>query len=82
MKGKIEKLTKQTNQSLIESVFAFAKTIELKDHYTGEHVERTVQYAIEIADTLFLSREEVEYVRQAAILHDLGKIGISEEILQ
>ncbi|MDP8234531.1 MAG: diguanylate cyclase [Candidatus Saelkia tenebricola] len=81
LKGKIEKLTKQANQSLIESVFAFAKTIELKDHYTGEHVERTVQYAMEIADALFLSREEVENVRQAAILHDLGKIGVSEEIL-
>ncbi len=81
LESKLEKFTKQANQSLIEAVFAFAKTIELKDHYTGEHVEKTVQYAIEIAENLFLSREEVEHIKQAAILHDLGKIGISEAIL-
>ncbi|MDD5614358.1 MAG: diguanylate cyclase [Candidatus Omnitrophica bacterium] len=82
LKEKLERLTKQANQSLIESVFAFARTIELKDHYTGEHVEKTVQYAVSIAQALILPSEEVERVRQAAILHDLGKIGISEKILR
>jgi len=62
-------------------VFAFAKTIELKDHYTGEHVEKTVQYAVAIAEGLSLPAYEVEKIREAAILHDLGKIGISEDIL-
>ena len=77
----MDKLTKQANQTLIESIFALAKTIELKDHYTGEHVEKTVQYATEIASTLGIPTEEVERIRQAAILHDLGKIGISDKIL-
>ncbi len=81
LKDKIEKLTKRTNQSLIEAVFAFAKTIELKDQYTGEHVEKTVQYATEIARALNLPNDEIERIKQAAILHDLGKIGISEKIL-
>lgn len=82
LKEKIDKLNKQANQSLIEAIFAFAKTIELKDHYTGEHVEKTVHYATEVARTLgMLSAEEIEMVRQAAILHDLGKIGISDKIL-
>lgn len=81
LQNKIEKLTKRTNQSLIEAVFAFAKTIELKDHFTGEHVERTVQYATQIARALGLADEEIDRIKQAAILHDLGKIGISEKIL-
>ena len=81
LREKMEKLTKQANQSLVESIFALAKTIELKDHYTGEHVERTVQYATEIASTLNTPSEEVERIRQAAILHDLGKIGVSDKIL-
>jgi diguanylate cyclase (GGDEF)-like protein len=81
LKGKIAKLTKRANQGLIEAIFAFAKTIEVKDHYTGEHVERTVYYATEIARALGLSKEEVELVKQASMLHDLGKIGISEKIL-
>jgi diguanylate cyclase (GGDEF)-like protein/PAS domain S-box-containing protein len=81
LKDKIEKLTKKANQSLVEAVFAFARTIKLKDHYTGEHVERTVHYATQIARILELSEDEIELVRQASILHDLGKIGISEKIL-
>ena len=81
LREKMDKLTKQANQTLIESIFALAKTIELKDHYTGEHVEKTVQYATEIASTLGIPTDEVERIRQAAILHDLGKIGISDKIL-
>jgi diguanylate cyclase (GGDEF)-like protein/PAS domain S-box-containing protein len=81
LKKKIDKLNKQANQSLIEAIFAFAKTIEVKDHYTGEHVEKTVYYATEIARALGLSKDEIERIKQAAMLHDLGKIGISEKIL-
>jgi HD-GYP domain-containing protein (c-di-GMP phosphodiesterase class II) len=81
LKGKIERLHKRANESLVEAITAFAKTIELKDRYTGEHTEKTVHHATEIARALDLSREEIELVRQAAVLHDLGKIGISEKIL-
>ena len=81
LKNKIGKLTKRTNQGLMESIFAFAKTIEVKDHYTGEHVEKTVHYATKIAKALELSEYEIEHVQQASMLHDLGKIGISEKIL-
>ncbi|MFA5311006.1 MAG: diguanylate cyclase [Candidatus Omnitrophota bacterium] len=81
LKSKIEKLNKRANQSLTEAILAFAKTIELKDHYTGEHVELTGHFATLIANKLGLDRDEVELIRQASILHDLGKIGISEKIL-
>ncbi|MCX5712560.1 MAG: diguanylate cyclase, partial [Candidatus Omnitrophica bacterium] len=81
LKSRIEKLTKRSNQNLIESVFAFAHTLEAKDHATGAHVERTVKFANEIAMALNLSPEEIENIKQAAVLHDLGKVGISEKIL-
>lgn len=45
LKHKINKLTARAHQSLIEAIFAFARTIKIKDQYTGEHVESTVQYA-------------------------------------
>ncbi len=82
LKNKLEKLNKRSNQSLVEAIFAFAKTIELKDQYTGEHVEKTVYFATEVARSLDLSTSDVEKIRQAAMLHDLGKIGISERILR
>lgn len=81
MQEKINKLTRRANRSLMEAIFAFARTIELKDHYTGEHVEKTVYYAVEMAKALGLLNEEIEKIRDAAMLHDLGKIGISERIL-
>jgi len=81
LKERIEKLTKKGKQTLIESIYAFAKTIELKDRYTGEHVESTVHYATEIAKALHLPMDEIDNIRQAAVLHDLGKIGISDKIL-
>lgn len=81
LKDKIEKLTRRGKQSVVESIFAFAKTLELRDHYTGEHVEQTVQYATEIAKVLNLPLEITESIRKAAVLHDLGKIGISDKTL-
>ncbi len=81
LKEKIEKLNVSGKQSVIEFIFAFARTIELKDHYTGEHVENTVHYSTELARRLHLSQDEIENIREASVLHDLGKIGISDEIL-
>lgn len=81
LKGRLEKLTKRGNQNLVESIFAFAKTLELRDHYTGEHTENTVYYSTEIAKAMGLSIEEIDNIRQASILHDLGKVGISDKIL-
>ena len=81
LKNTINKLNKQSKQGLSESIFAFAKTLELKDYYTGKHVENTVHFATGVAKELSLSKEEVELIKQAAMLHDLGKIGISEKIL-
>ena len=81
LKEKIEKLNRSGKQSLVEFIFAFAKTIELKDHYTGEHVENTVRYSTELARRLRLTQDEIENIREASVLHDLGKIGVSDSIL-
>ncbi len=81
LKEKMDRLNKRANQSLIEAIFAFARTIELKDHYTGEHVEETVNFATAIAKGLKLPKDDILLIRQASVLHDLGKIGISEKIL-
>jgi diguanylate cyclase (GGDEF) domain len=81
LQKRLDKLHKEANENLAESIFAFAKTIEVKDHYTGEHVEKTVKYATGIAKALDLNSSDIEMVRQAAMLHDLGKIGISESLL-
>ncbi len=81
LRGKIEKLTMRGNQSAAEAIFAFARTIGLKDHTTGKHVEKTVFYAADIARMMKLSKDDIRRIEQACILHDLGKIGIMDKIL-
>jgi HD-GYP domain-containing protein (c-di-GMP phosphodiesterase class II) len=62
-------------------ISGFARAIEAKDSYTGRHVEYTALVAGKIAEELALPASEIENVKHAAVLHDLGKVGISENIL-
>jgi putative nucleotidyltransferase with HDIG domain len=52
-----------------------------KDAYTAEHSEEVAKYALIIADKLGLSRKSKRVLNKAGYLHDIGKIGISESIL-
>jgi HD-GYP domain-containing protein (c-di-GMP phosphodiesterase class II) len=81
LKKKVNRLSQRANQSLIEAVFALAKTIGIKDWYPDTFTKRSIYYAVEIARMLKLSKNEIEHIRKAAILHDIGKVGINEEIL-
>jgi putative two-component system response regulator len=63
-------------------IYTLALAIEANDPYTRGHSERVSQIGIRIAQELDLSREQQETIRNAGVLHDIGKIGISETILQ
>lgn len=81
LKEKLTKMESRVNQTLLESVYAFAKTIKAKDYYTSEHGENMVSIAVKIGRKLNLSEGEIENLKHAAMLHDLGKIGIPDNIL-
>lgn len=78
---KLNKMSNRVNKTLLEAIFAFAKTIEARDYYTGEHGENMVSIAVEIGKRLNLSNIALEDLERAAILHDLGKVGIPDNIL-
>lgn len=63
------------------TIYALTAAIDAKDHYTFGHSQRVAKYASAIAEKAGASKEEVETIRQAALLHDVGKIGIPESIL-
>jgi putative two-component system response regulator len=63
------------------SLYSLAQTIELKDPYTKGHCERVAKYALSIAEALDLEKGLRENIRQGSWLHDCGKIGIPEAIL-
>jgi len=60
---------------------ALAETIEKRDHYTGGHTRRVMNYSIMIGESIGLSKKDLEDLRLAAILHDVGKIGVSDDVL-
>lgn len=72
----------EIRRSFYETVEALVESIEKKDRYTGGHTKRVVYYSEEIASAMGLSHEEIEEVRLAAVLHDVGKIGIEDKILK
>ena len=77
------KLAAHENQELfLNSIRALAAAIDAKDPYTRGHSERVARYSVAIARNLGLPAEEIRKVRIAALLHDVGKIGIDDRILR
>lgn len=74
-------LAQNANKNIIEAVYALAHAVGARDAYTEEHSEDMVFYATEIGKKLSLSEEELEDLKNGAMLHDIGKIGISDNIL-
>ena len=66
----------------IEVITALASAIDARDAYTHGHSNRVTEYTVAIADQMGLSPAEVDIIRNASILHDVGKIGIKEDILK
>jgi putative nucleotidyltransferase with HDIG domain len=65
-----------------ETIAALSRSMEAKDLYTGGHTERVTAIATALARELGYSGEELEAIEIGALLHDVGKIGIPEEILR
>ncbi len=64
-----------------ETIEALATAIDSRDHYTGGHSYMVTQYALAVAKEMGFEGERLELVRVAGLLHDIGKIGISDAIL-
>lgn len=75
------KSTQQAAQVSLDSVLALVRAVEAKDAYTRRHSEQVANYAKSIAETLGLPSGLRESIRIAALLHDVGKIGIPDHIL-
>lgn len=81
LKRKIRKLGQRVDQTVLESMYAFSKSLEARDYYTAEHAERMISVALSVGKKIGLSKDRLESLEKAAVLHDIGKIGISDTIL-
>jgi len=77
--------TEEANESsqrlLLSTVMALANTLEAKDPYTVGHSQRVAELSEALAKRIGMTDDEAEHIRLAGLLHDIGKIGIREAII-
>jgi diguanylate cyclase (GGDEF)-like protein len=66
---------------VLSTIYALAATLEARDKYTYGHSRRVSRYAVAVAEKLNLRPEQVALVSAAALLHDIGKVGIPDNVL-
>jgi len=76
------KLNRDIEKTYFETISALALAVDAKDRYSYGHLDRVASHALMIGKRLGLDEEDLNTLRDAARLHDLGKIGIPDEILK
>ena len=75
------RLNENAEKTYFETISALALAVEAKDPYSRGHLDRVAKLGVKTAQVLNLSQEDINTLRDAAKLHDLGKIGIMDKIL-
>ena len=81
LEEKVRERTREIEELFLNTVTSLAHSLEARDKYTSGHSERVADYSALIARNLDFSRREEKDVHLAGLLHDIGKIGIREAIL-
>jgi HD-GYP domain-containing protein (c-di-GMP phosphodiesterase class II)/HAMP domain-containing protein len=71
----------QLEQSYLRSINSLAKSLEFKDEYTHGHSERVAKICVKIGMKMDMDEKSLRVLHNAALLHDMGKIGVVESIL-
>ncbi len=75
-------LLRKQRDLFINTLMVLGQMVELRDEYTGGHTKRVTEYATALAERMELATEDIEWIKLGTPLHDIGKVGISDEILQ
>ena len=76
------RLYNELRETFYQTAEALADAIEKRDPYTGNHTRRVMHYSMAISRFMNLTETEIENLRLAAILHDIGKIGVEDSVLR
>jgi HD-GYP domain-containing protein (c-di-GMP phosphodiesterase class II) len=77
----IANLYADANELFLDTIQSLVTAIDAKDPYTEGHSQRVSEFSIAIARQLEISQEDIHHIRIGSLLHDVGKIGIPDEIL-
>jgi len=77
----VKTLNQQLKKSNFDTIMALIEALNAKDPYTRGHSERVPIYSLLLSEQLNLTSEEIDSIYLASFLHDIGKIGIHEDVL-
>ena len=80
LEGKVEEQSRELQKLFIDAIESLVSALEAKDKYTAGHSRRVTKIAVDSGCILGLGSEELENLRWAALLHDIGKIGIDSSV--
>jgi putative two-component system response regulator len=80
LEGKVDEQAQELRKLFIDAVQSLVGALEAKDRYTAGHSRRVTKIAVDTGQALGLPAEELENLRWAALLHDIGKIGIDSSV--
>jgi putative two-component system response regulator len=81
LEEKVEEQAEKIRASFFNAITALAYALEAKDVYTSGHSQRVTEISVAIAKHLGLDKETIEKIRLAGLVHDIGKIGVRESVL-
>jgi response regulator RpfG family c-di-GMP phosphodiesterase len=81
LEDKLEEQTVKIRESFLNAIKSLAFALEARDEYTSGHSERVTELSIAIAEELEISQDMIQKIRLAGLVHDIGKIGVKETIL-
>jgi putative two-component system response regulator len=81
LEQKVEEQAQKIRNAFLNAITSLAYALEAKDKYTSGHSQRVAEISVAIAAELGLSKPEIEKIRLAGLIHDIGKIGVREVVL-
>ena len=81
LKRRIAGLSEQAEKMFVQSIWGLVQALEAKDPYAKKHSENVMHYAVGIAEIMKIAPKQLEVIRRAAMIHDIGKIGVPDAIL-
>ncbi len=81
MNDSLNDLLDEVQENYQRTIYSLSSAIEANDAYTKGHCDRVKEYSLKLAKALELNESELKTIENAAILHDIGKVGVATEIL-
>jgi putative two-component system response regulator len=81
LEEKVQAQARKIRTSFLNAVTSLVHALEAKDEYTSGHSQRVADMSVAIAEELSLPRDNIDRIRLAGLIHDIGKIGVRESVL-